>query len=55
MFGLAILTYLFNNNTQNGKADFICQLLNNKACNAIYVGCRDANFASIICSLFHYF
>ena len=51
MFGVAILPYLFNNNIQNGKTDFICQLLNNKGYKAIYVGYRDANSASIICLL----
>ena len=47
---LAILPYLFNNNSQNGKADFICQLLNNMGFNIICVDYRDANSASIIYS-----
>jgi hypothetical protein len=31
IYGLAIFAFYFNNNTQNGKANFIRKLLNNKA------------------------
>jgi hypothetical protein len=43
---LAIFTYLFNNNNQNGKAHFIRKLLNNKGFNTICVDYCDADFAS---------
>jgi hypothetical protein len=47
IYGLAIVTYLFNNNTQIGKTYFIRKLLNSKGYKAIYADCIDADFASI--------
>ena len=48
IYGLAILSYLFNNSIQFGKTYFIRNLLNNKAYCVIYAKYLDAKFASRI-------